>query len=514
MPARARPTPVSGKYTLPAPVGGWDAMSALAAMAENRAIVLDNFYPEPGLVRLRRGFAVHATGMSGPVETLMVWNGPTNSKLLAANGGGIFDVSVPGVVGAAAITGLAGNRWQSVNFLTAGGSFLVACNGTDAVRNFDGSSWTTPTITGSGLSSSANFIHVTAFKQRLFFVEKNSLRAWYLGGGAIAGTAAPLDFSGIFRLGGQLTAMGAITLDAGDGVDDYAAFVTSEGEVAIYQGTDPSYAATWSIVGRYRIGRPVGRRALIQVGGDLGILNEDGFVPLATAVRLERAQQQTVSLSHNIQNAVQEAVRLYGGNFGWEAVGYPRGGYALFNVPVAESSVSHQYVMNIQTKAWCRFTGMNANCWSVHGGRLYFGGNDGAVYLADEGFSDNGADREGNIKTAFTYCGTRGRIKQFKLARGLIAADGVIAPALEINTDFADAFPTAVPSAGGSAGPFWDTIDWDAGHWGSAAEMQTKYTAVRGNGDCASVRFRVRTGAADVAVSAFDLLYEPGGLVG
>jgi hypothetical protein len=267
------------------------------------------------------------------------------------------------------------------------------------------------------------------FQSRLYFVQKDTLKCWYLPAGSISGAASALDFSGIFKLGGYLVAMGTISIDGGNGPDDYAAFITSEGEVGVYAGTDPASSTTWAIVGRYQIGRPIGRRCLVQVGGDLGVITEDGFVPLSIAIRLERAQQQSVSISLTIRNAVQEAVRLYKSNFGWEAIGYPLGGYALFNIPQSENSVAVQFVMNIQTKAWCRFTGMNANCWALYQGRLYFGGNDGVVYLADEGFADNGSDREGNIKTAFTYCGMRGRIKQFKLARGLVSSDGVITPA-------------------------------------------------------------------------------------
>jgi hypothetical protein len=511
--ARTAPVPVSGKYTLPAPVGGWDAVSALADMPEDRAVVLENFFPEPGLIRMRKGFSSNVTGMSGAVESLLVWTGPTSAKMFAANGTSIYDASSSGAVGAASLSGLTNARWQQTNMLTSGGSYLVMCNGADSVRNYDGSSWTTPTITASGTSSAA-FINVNVFKQRLYFIEKNTLKAWYLPASSISGTANPLDFTGIFKMGGYLVAMGTISIDGGNGPDDYAAFLTSEGEVAVYQGTDPSSSTTWAIVGRYQIGRPIGRRCLIQVGGDLGVITEDGFVPLSVAIRLERAQQQTVSISQNIRNAVQEAVRLYKGNFGWEAIGYPLGGYALFNIPKAENSVAEQYVMNIATKAWCKFTGMNANCWALYNGRLYFGANDGKVYLADDGFSDAGSDRPANVKTAFTYCGQRGRIKQFKMARALVASDGVVTPALEINTDFADLYPTASPSAGASSGPFWDQEYWDMAYWGSASEVQTKYTAVRGNGDCAAIRWRANDSAADITISAFDLLYEPGGLVG
>jgi hypothetical protein len=83
-----------------------------------------------------------------------------------------------------------------------------------------------------------------------------------------------------------------------------------------------------------------------------------------------------------------------------------------------------------------------------------------------------------------------------------------------VNTDFADIYPTAQPSAGASTAPLWDVTAWDEAFWGGTGDMQIKYTSVRGNGDCAAIRWRVNDQAADIAVSAFDLLFEPGGLVG
>jgi hypothetical protein len=41
------------------------------------------------------------------------------------------------------------------------------------------------------------------------------------------------------------------TNDAGDGVDDYAAFVFSTGEVLVYQGDDPGSVNAWSLIGRF-----------------------------------------------------------------------------------------------------------------------------------------------------------------------------------------------------------------------------------------------------------------------
>ena len=80
----------------------------------------------------------------------------------------------------------------------------------------------------------------------MWVIENDTLSAWYLPVDSVGGAATEYDLSGIFRLGGYLLAGGTWTMDAGEGVDDYWIAVTSEGEVVVYQGTDPSSANTWT----------------------------------------------------------------------------------------------------------------------------------------------------------------------------------------------------------------------------------------------------------------------------
>lgn len=112
--------------SLPAPVGGWNARDSLANMAPTDAVTLDNLFPGVSSVSLRGGYAKHATGMTGQVESLLVYNGGATDKMFAAVGGDIFDVTNAGAVGAAAVTGLTNNRWEYTNITTAGGSYLYA----------------------------------------------------------------------------------------------------------------------------------------------------------------------------------------------------------------------------------------------------------------------------------------------------------------------------------------------------------------------------------------------------
>lgn len=493
----------------PAPVGGWNARDALDGMAKEDAIILDNWFPETNRVRLRRGHSSHATGIgSGQVETLMPYASGTTTKLLAAGNDAIYDVSSSGAVGAALASGLTSNRWQFDNFKGS----LIMVNGSDAPKTYNGSTVSNASITGSGLTP-ADLIQVNVFKQRLFFVEKSSLSFWYLAVDSISGVASEFPLDAYCKHGGELMAMASWTRDGGDGVDDLAVFITSKGEVLIFSGTDPGDASNWSLIGVFRVGEPLGRRCFMKMGSDLVAMLEDGFFPLSR-VLVAGASRPDFAISDKIGSAVSEATRLYSANFGWQPVLYPRGNYALFNVPKVTNSEAQQYVMNTITGAWCRFTGQNANCWAVYNQELYFGGTDGTVYKADSGASDNGANITGDAKTSFQHYGGRGMLKRFTMVRPLIATDGNLPVAIDLNVDFEDTQPVAVPSAATtSSGSAWDEELWDEAEWGSDANIRTAWISVNRLGYSAAIRMKVATKALTADWYSTDWLFEKGGFL-
>src|SRR5690606_10208542 len=186
---------------------------------------------------------------------------------------------------------------------------------------YNGSSWGTASITGP---TASNLVWCNLHQRRLWFGEIGSLTAWYLPVNSIAGSASSFSLAGVARLGGYIMAMGTWTRDGGDGTDDVAVFITSEGEAVIYQGIDPASADTWTLVGVFRIGRPIGRRCVIKAGADLVLVTQDGFVAASAILSLDRSQTQKVALSAQINKAVNDAVRNYGSLFGWQPIIYPR----------------------------------------------------------------------------------------------------------------------------------------------------------------------------------------------
>ncbi|MEK9894966.1 MAG: hypothetical protein VW518_00885, partial [Burkholderiaceae bacterium] len=205
-------------------------------MKPTEAVTMENWYPSPSYVEFRGGSASHATGMTGNGKTLLVYNAPNGTNTMyCATSSGIYDVTSAGAVGASKLARTNGKH-QWTMFGDGTNNWLIGCNGVDDPVYFDGTTWTavdegtSPALTGYTNNDVQNFIAVNVFKGRLFLLPVQSLSFWYLAAGVAGGALTEFDLSGEAKRGGYLMAMATWTRDAGDGSDDVAVFLTSEGE--------------------------------------------------------------------------------------------------------------------------------------------------------------------------------------------------------------------------------------------------------------------------------------------
>ncbi|WP_375453714.1 hypothetical protein [uncultured Methylobacterium sp.] len=520
---------VSAPVSIPAPVKGWMTSESLASMKPDSAVLLDNWYPETDSVRPRGGSALFASGLGpAPVETLMTFRGGDTERVFAACGPSIFDVST-GAPATIPITGFRSARWQHLNFPVSGGPQLLAFNGIDVPLRFDGTTWgplifTLAPVGGIGPSApfdATQLIGACAYADRLFLIAKGGTTIYYpLLPDSFGGDLGTLAVGGDLARGGALIAISRWTHDAGQGPQDTLVAVSDQGEVVVYQGTNPSNTATWAQIGKFDIAAAVGRRGLVKLGGDLGILTMDGLQPMSKVMTLDRSLDDKVALSANIRSAIKDATARYGSLFGWQVHAHREKGYLLINVPKAQNTVADQLVMNIATGAWSRFTGLNAVCWASFGGKLLFGAANGRVIQADTGFGDLGQPTAYPLISAFTAIKGRGSLKQSKLMRAVIMSNVPVSLAVGVCTDYVLALPGAAPNAQDSGAARWDSARWNVSRWGSAqfGAPQQAWAAAPGIGNAfAPAAYLTLDGTtpagADIRLVAFDLLLEVGGLL-
>jgi hypothetical protein len=357
---------------------------------------------------------------------------------------------------------------------------------------------------------SQDLIHVNLFKNRLYYIEKNSMRFWYLPTDSIGGAATSFDLGGIARMGGYIQAMGTWTIDAGQGADDYAVFVTNNGEVIVYNGIDPSDPTQWALKGVWQLGQTFNRKCFLKFAGDLLLLTQDGLVPLASALQSSRLDPR-VNITDKIYYAISQAASLYSNSFGWQIIYFASNNMLLINVPTATGT--QQFVMHTISKAWAQFTEINATCFEMHNELLYFGGN-GFVGQYWNGYSDDGANINASVQQAYSYFDAVGQNKRFTMVRPIIQTDNGIPTILcGINTDFdyqnqlgQVTFNPASTDLG-----TWDNATWDVNTWGGNLNINRIWQGVTGIGYSAGINMSIASQGIDVHWVSTDYVMERGG---
>lgn len=508
----------STPYTMAPPVGGLNARDSEALMSETDALVLDNWFPDTTSVNVRKGYSSFAT-FTGDCESILLYRGASNltfvgvdttdNAIINATSGGAISTPVVGGSGPA-VQSLTNVRFDYVNFANNSGQYLLVVNGADTPLQFDGTTWTASTLSGTGLT--VTDIHTLAVYGERIWLAGDGFDVWYLATNAIAGTATRLNLGSLFTKGGTLSSIIPWSADSSSELADYLGFLSTEGELVVYTGDDPSSASTWSRVATVNLGRPVttGQRALTRLGSDTAVLTVDGLVPLSDVIIGGRVNSNFVPISDKIRNKFNTDVTLFGANYGWDVITHPSGKKLLVNVPNEAGASSYQYVMNIETSMWCRFTGWMAFCIAADKGTLFWGGS-GVLAKADTGTDDAGDSINAEAKQAFSYLGQRGRQKDMKMARPILKVDGPTDLRLGVNVDYQDSPPSSIVPIEGNAGDPW-AVSWDVA-WTGTAVVLRRWHSIRGVGFAIAPRLTVQTDGINMSWFATDFLFEHGGVL-
>lgn len=483
-------------------------------MSAREAVRLDNWFPRIGKVVSRPGYTQHCDTTTGePIAALLEYEYGSSHKMVASSNGALYEVSTATPTTLASSLSTTSVYWQGVQF----GQYLIMCNGTDHAKSYDGS--TVSDVAHTGLAGASwDFVHTHG--NRLYVAEVDSATFYYSGVDAAASGAlssVDLSLAGLFR--GNIEIICSISRDGGAGPDDYIAFVSTSGDVLVYQGTNPGDANAWSKVGEYKIGRPLGRRAYVQADADVYILTNRGYESLAQnmvrgdAIRIEEMP------SYKIQNEVLDRIDFAGISDQWSIAMYPLGQMMIVTVP-RPGNTTEQHVRNTNTGAWCRFT-IPAHSWLQCGTSMYLGDDDGVVHIFDNGAVTDGGTTSSNGtaiacdgQSAWTYLGYRDRLKKLNFVRQTLTFSLRPAIRTEMGVDFnGPTAPTSVTIAADTATGYpWDDTGsvWDVAEWASPARTQQFTYKETGLGYAFSQRMQVDASLAQLEWGATTFVYERG----
>ncbi len=517
--------------TLPAPVGGMNALNALHEMPALDCVFTFNLMPSEFGMLTRLGNREWANAFTGGtnIRTILPFAGDRedlfNDRLFAMNTDGIFDISLQGAAGPAVFnwavqSGDAGFGIYTHFTNDAAEHFLILADEQNGLHEYEEATGLWTVLTGITGPNPQNVAHVTAHKKRLWFVEANSSSAWYLPAGAKSGDATEFNFGAQFREGGALVGLWSWTVDGGDGVDDYLVALSRAGGVAVYRGTDPANASTWGLVGIWYIGRvPIGRKVASEYGGQLYILSEHGLVSINELLRGVALGDATHSATDKITRLVRERMRTNIDVRGWEIrTVAPENAWVIVSPSSASAAETTQFVRNLTTQGWGFWRGMDMLTADVWQGSMYWADRAGSVWkhdgLIDNQFLDGtpGVAIEFSMLSAYSQHGGPGQFKRMQNLRPYFLSSGVPSFSISARYDFdlSENSDTIIFNPVDQS--LWDEALWDVGVWSGGIEPVQALRGASGIGNYMAYALRGQTSERLTFVSV-DMMADMGGYI-
>jgi hypothetical protein len=572
--AEQRTTAVS----IPAPLGGINALDSLVGMSPNEAIRIYNYIPREYGLEVRPGYDEVAHGFtaaSTQVRTIIPFHGTveagTQDYLFAATQEGIYNITTPiaqesdgyDLTPATALTfttktGNAG-YCSYTTFTTPGGKYLLVCDEVNGLYIFDPSApagvyWrkiTRGTSAYPGASPLAciqedatvttqidptKFVYVTVWKNRVWFIERDSSYVWYLPVSQFvtgASAAAKLiQFGNKFRQGGFMSTLHNYTLDAGSGIDDYLVGVSSMGDVVVYQGFDPdaitSDPASFNLVGVWTIGKvPKGRRYACESGGDLYLLCSYGVLSVGQLLKGIDPGVRPAYITGKITNYLYQDLVAKINQVGWQLTNFESLGIIIISVPKTEvGGVYGQYIMSTSTRAWAQWTGVPMRCMAVWKDSLYIGtderisGKKGGVYKLTGHSDDEQTEQSGERITSLilmSYQGgeSAGANKRIHFIRPYFLSRD--RPLFKVRARYDFDIDDYLEVVSGYVDPpnysIWGTATWGDAQWGEGSNFPySKLAGAAGMGKFLSIALHTTT-HSQTSLVGFVAMVDQGGLL-
>ncbi|MEY2667678.1 MAG: Myxococcus phage Mx8 [Pseudomonadota bacterium] len=530
---RPGPQPTERTATIPAPVG-MNVTDNAGSLPPGDAVEIVNMIRSQFGLRSRSGYREWVTGLGDEVRTLIGFQGSigTEDRLFACLSDGIYNVTASTGTPAAAEYSFGTADANSGKVIATGFTkldgthALLLCDESNGYIWYDenGDVWTKP-VAGAGAgeidgADPDDFVFVTIFKKRPWFVQKDSSLAWYLPVDSITGTVEPFDFGPHFRHGGTLVGLWSWTGDAGIGIDDHLVAISSAGDLVVYAGTDPSSAATFGQVGIWYLGQvPAGRRICTDFGGELLILSSLGVIPISRLSTGGGSLVEDSYASRKISPALGQELTDRGTDYGWDLRIHPEDKTLVIVTPDAGTSDDReQWALSTNGQGWAQHLGVPMNCVESWKGKFYFGDVDGRVCINDGDVdnnqltgSSNAVAIEWSVLTGFTDLGTPAN-KSATMAKPLFITDGTVPNyAIEARYDYDLSSIGAVPF---SAQPgtlwVWGTAIWGSSIWGSGRGTAGQWRGTSGIGSSVAIALK-GSSQARTTLAHIEVTYVSGG---
>jgi len=528
---------------LSVPLKGLSRFAQLNEADPLLASILTNFIVEQDRISLRPGYGQIGAITSGqPISTMIPFYGVGQTFMVAGGDGsggyGLFNAT--GTRIGTKVYG--GDQWQWTSAANLSQKkYTIMVNGFDGVVSWDGSAGSLPTAhadaiglpevdpdsirqlevliappeaggVAAPLAFNVNKLDkVLSHMNRLWFADSVDLVVYYGDLQIVDGTMTlhTLPLNAYFRRGGTIRSLMTWTFDGGTGMQNLLVIFTSNGEAAIYSGSDP--ATDFKLVGVFRFDTPMGPGCTVNYGGELYVLISTGLVPMST---LLKAEQDNLGTSD--QNIMQEFIdvsKTFRSAYGWSVIVNSQTNHAICNMPLG-SGKYQQLVRWMPSAVWSKWSDIPARCWAWLGNHAYFSSETGKIYQTGPEYLDDAATPI-NVDVRFAWSSFKSvNKKQFKLMRVYMVSDSNPKPFVDVEVDYIATAPTNLPEvATVNVAADWNSATWDVNGWAMDAVPRQKWQGVVGLGRVGAPRIRAALKGCTFALTGADIIYEEGGLM-
>lgn len=468
---------------MPPPLKGMHTASRVNATPAGYALRIDNMVCRTDGIHTRDGHLTLAT-LGSPVTALMERDG----HVFAATSTQIVDIDndislVPGL-------SMHGGDWHSVLISNRGGLFLVATNGGDGIRVYDGTYWQFAAIEGV---DPGEIVTLCWHQSRLWLVPRSGLVVYYLPLDSFAGTVKPVYLNNLCRKGGSVAAIASMTKEGGRNSNDQLAIITTEGELILWDGVDPTRSETWTMSGVYTLPPPAGRRCFADWGARNAVLTTGGLLPLPDVTPKPDQEKTITALSADIWPTLNPLLA----SGAWSMASSIDQKLFVLNGP------NGQFVRS-DTGAWSTFS-LNATCWLDTPSGLYFGTSDGRVCRYG-GATDDGQPISAYLVDRYDRLGAMS-FKTAKEVRPIYLGDHPYKPRVEMLANYREPPSTfAAHWTDGSDPAAWmppgDLVR-------GVSNRQGPWRSVAGEGTALALALGMKT-TTPIIYGGYDLNYELG----
>ncbi|MEM1149291.1 MAG: hypothetical protein AAGI03_01870 [Pseudomonadota bacterium] len=227
------------------------------------------------------------------------------------------------------------------------GQIVIVGKGGEPVT-WNGTAFATSAIVCDTGKDPAEFDGITVHQSRVMLWDTSSDLEFYYGDvGAVTGAFTRFPLSRLGNITGTILTASPMTLSDGEGTNDVFVIFTTSGQIVVYAGNNPGDAGAWEIVGRAQTAPPLGRDAVVSVGGDLWIATAAGVVKVSQAMQ-EQETSQIAPFSEAVAGDIETLAADTAAE--WAMHLTADGQQVILNHRLA--GVSRQFVYNFDLRAW------------------------------------------------------------------------------------------------------------------------------------------------------------------